>query len=173
MEIAQTWYLMKNDDGTIFGPISFELLQQWSLDAQISPLDKVSNDEKTWVKAPMVPELQMDFLVEVSPDQFYGPTTIGAVREFLQAGEINSDTPVTNCRDGSIRLVSDIPELQLRSEEEDASQPVRTSIRSNLQQRVRDLEEALMEERRAREQAEHLVEKLEAKLGEITRAASM
>jgi len=173
MEIAQTWYLMKNDDGSIFGPISFELLQQWSVDAQISPLDKVSNDEKNWVKAPMVPELQMDFLVEVSPDQFYGPTTIGAVREFLQAGEISTDTPVTNCRDGSVRLVSDIPELQIEEEQEDATQPVRTSIRINLQQRVRDLEEALMEERRAREQAEHLVEKLEARLADITRAASM
>ncbi len=173
MEIAQTWYLMKNDDGSIFGPISFELLQQWSLDAQISPLDKVSNDEKNWVKAPMVPELQMDFLIEVSPDQFYGPTTLGAVREFLQAGEITSDTPVTNCRDGSIRLVSAIPDLQPREDEEDATQPVRTSIRINLQQRVRDLEEALMEERRAREQAEHLVQKLESRLADITRAASM
>jgi hypothetical protein len=173
MELAQTWYLMKNDDGTIFGPISFELLQQWSVDAQISPLDKVSNDEKTWTKAPMVPELQMDYLVEVSPDQFYGPTTLGAVREFLQAGEINSETPITNCRDGSIRPVKDIPELQVRADEEETLQPVRTSIRINLQQRVRDLEEALMEERRAREQAEHLVEKLEARLAEITRAASL
>lgn len=170
MELAQTWYLMKNDDGTIFGPITFEQLRQWSLDAQVSPLDKVSNDEKNWMKAPMVPELEMDFLIEVSPDQFYGPTTLGAVREFLQAGEINGETPVTNCRDGSIRIVKDIPELQLPVE---ADEPVRTSIRINLQQRVRDLEEALMEERRAREQAEHLVEKLETKLAGITRAASM
>jgi len=173
MELAQTWYLMKNDDGTIFGPISFELLQQWSVDAQISPLDKVSNDEKTWTKAPMVPELQMDFLIEVSPDQFYGPTTIGAVREFLQAAEIHGETPVTNCRDGSVRLVKDFPELQPRLDEDEALQPVRTSIRVNLQQRVRDLEEALMDERRAREQAEHLVEKLEARLADITRAASL
>src|SRR3954451_17123998 len=173
MEPAPIWYLTKNDDGSIFGPITFDQLHEWASDAQVSPLDKVSNDEKTWMKAPMVPELQMDFLIEVSPDQFYGPTTLGAVREFLQAGEINADTPVTNCRDGSVRLVSEIPELQPRPDEEDATQPVRTSIRINLQQRVRDLEEALMEERRAREQAEHLVEKLEARLADITRAASM
>jgi len=173
MELAQTWYLMKNDDGTIFGPISFEQLRQWALDAQVSPLDKVSNDEKTWIKAPMVPELEMDFLVEVSPDQFYGPTTVGAVREFLQVGEINGDTPITNCRDGSVKQVKDVPELQIREEAEDTTQPVRTSIRINLQQRVRDLEEALMEERRAREQAEHLVERLEARLADITRAASL
>ncbi len=173
MELAQTWYLMKNDDGTVFGPITFEQLRQWAVDAQVSPLDKVSNDEKTWIKAPMVPELEMDFLVEVSPDQFYGPTTLGAVREFLQVGEINGDTPVTNCRDGSVKRVREIPELVIREEAEDTTQPVRTSIRINLQQRVRDLEEALMEERRAREQAEHLVERLEARLAEITRAASL
>jgi peptidoglycan hydrolase-like protein with peptidoglycan-binding domain len=169
MELAQTWYLMKNDDDSTFGPISFEQLRQWSLEAQISPLDKVSNDQKNWIKAPMVPELEMDYLIEVTPDQFYGPTTLGAVREFLQAGEINSETPVTNCRDGSMKLVSEMPGLQLRDEEE----PVRTSIRVNLQQRVRDLETALMEERRAREQAEHLVEKLEAKIAGITRAAAL
>ena len=173
MEAAPTWYLMKNEDGSIFGPITFDQLRQWSLDAQVSPLDKVSSDEKTWVKAPMVPELEMDYLIEVSPDQFYGPTTLGAVREFLQIGEINADTPVTNCRDGSVHAIKDIPGVQIVQEEDEIQQPVRTSIRVNLQQRVRELEEALMEERRAREQAEHLVERLEAKLNEITRAASL
>jgi len=173
MESAPTWYLMKNDDGTIFGPITFEQLQSWASDAQVSPLDKVSNDEKTWIKAPMVPELGMDYLIEVSPDQFYGPTTLGAVREFLVIGEINADTPVTNCRDGSVRVIRDIPELNVVEAEDTTQQPVRTSIRINLQQRVRELEETLMEERRAREQAEHHVEKLEAKLADITRAASL
>lgn len=171
MDVNQNWFLMKNEDGSVFGPISFEQLRQWALDAQVSPLDKVSNDETSWFKAPMVPELGMDLLIEVSPDQFYGPTTLGAVREFLQAGEINGDTPVTNCRDGSVVRVKDIPELRAEQEEE-ATQPVRTSIRMNLQQRIRDLEEALMDERRARESAETLVERLEAKLAEITRAAS-
>lgn len=173
MESAPTWYLMKNDDGSIFGPITFEQLHQWASDAQVSPLDKVSNDEKSWMKAPMVPELGMDYLIEVSPDQFYGPTTLGAVREFLVLGEINADTPVTNCRDGSVTLIKEIAELAVPEEEDATQQPVRTSIRINLQQRVRELEEALMEERRAREQAEHLVERLEAKLNEITRAASL
>ncbi len=115
----------------------------------------------------MVPELGMDYLIEVSPDQFYGPTTLGAVREFLQIGEINGETLVTNCRDGSVVIIKDIPELQASAPDEDAlQQPVRTSIRVNLQHAVRELEEALMEERRAREQAE-------PKLSEITRAASM
>jgi hypothetical protein len=169
MDHNDKWYLLKNDDGALFGPISFEQLREWAVDAQVSPLDKVSQDERNWVKAPMVPELSMDYLVEVSPDQFYGPTTLGAVREFLVAGEINGDTPITNCRDGSVMKVSDFPELQIAEEPVDDTRPVRTSIRVNLQQRIRDLEEALMEERRAREQAEHLLEKLETRRGTVER----
>jgi hypothetical protein len=173
MESTQHWYLMKNDDGTTFGPIGFDQLREWSLEAQVSPLDKVSTDNKNWIKAPMVPELEMDYLIEVSPDQFYGPTTLGAVREFLTMGEINSDTVVTNCRDGTNKTVKDMPGMKPTIDEDEAFQPVRSSIRVNLQKRIRELEEALMEERRAREQAEHHVEKLEAKLAEITRAAAL
>ena len=95
------------------------------------------------------------------------------MREFLLAGEINGETTVTNCRDGSCDLVRDIPGLLPETPEAEILQPVRTSIRINLQQRIRDLEEALMVERRAREQAEHRVERLESKLDEITRAASL
>jgi hypothetical protein len=167
---SENWYLLNNEDESLFGPISFDQLKQWAMDAQISPLDKVSNDRSNWIKAPMVPGLEMVFLVEVSPDQFYGPTTLGAVREFLQMGEIHGETRVTNCKDGTEMPLKQIPGLLLRDESEEA-RPVRTSIRLNLQQRIRELEEALMEERRAREIAEHMVEKLEAKLAEITRAA--
>jgi hypothetical protein len=156
---------MKHDDGSVFGPITFDQLRQWAEDAQISPLDKVSSDETTWIKAPMVPELGMDYLVEVSTDQYYGPTTLGAVREFLLIGEINADSYLTNCKDGFQQRVSDFPELQPKREEE-PQQPVRTSIRLSLQKRIRELEEALMEERRGRETAELRCERLEARLAE-------
>ena len=65
----------------------------------------------------MIPELEMDYLVEVSPDQYYGPTTLGAVREFLVMGEINRDTTITNCKDGSTQTVREIPFLQAPTEE--------------------------------------------------------
>ena len=168
----QTWYLQKHEDETLFGPMPFDQLKQWAFDAQVSPLDKISHDGTTWVKAPMVPDLEMDYLVEVSPDQYYGPTTFGAIREFLQVGEIHADTEVTNCRDGTKAPVKEIPELQQLRDDEENAVPVRTSIRVNLQQRIRELEEALMDERRARETAEHVINKLEAKIADITRAAS-
>ena len=163
MEENHQWFLMKHDDGAVFGPVSFDQLRQWAEDAQISPLDKVSLDESSWMKAPMLPDLGMDYLVEVSTDQYYGPTTLGALREFLLIGEINAESYVTNCTDGIQQRVTDFPELQPRREEE---QPVRTSIRFSLQKRIRELEEALMDERRALEAAELRCERLEARLAE-------
>jgi hypothetical protein len=167
---TQNWFLMKHEDGSVFGPIPFNQLQRWAVDAQISPLDKVSTDESNWFKAPMIPELAMDFLIEVSPDQYYGPTTLGAVSEFITMGEIGTETIVINCRDGAQQTVKDIPGLvppaPAKASRED-EQPVRTSIRLSLQQRIRDLEETLLEERRAREVAEARCEKMEAKLAEF------
>ena len=174
MDTSTTWYLQKHDDESVFGPISFDQLKEWAVEAQVSPLDKISNDGTNWMKAPMIAGLEMDYLVEVSPDQYYGPTTLGAVREFLQMGEIHGETEITNCRDGSKLPLKALPAFESALDEDESSLavPVRTSIRVNLQQRIRELEETLMEERRGREMAEHLVEKLEAKLADITRAAS-
>jgi hypothetical protein len=169
-----TWYLRKSHDGSQFGPIPFSQLQQWAADAQVSPLDRVSTDEKTWMKAPMVPELEMDYLIQLGEDQYYGPTTVGAIREFLNAGEITHETSLTNCKDATQLHVKDlIPvprELNEELQNSDLSLAgTRGSIRINLQQRIRELEEALLEERRARETAEMLVEKLEMQIANLTK----
>ncbi len=163
------WYLKKSNDGSEFGPIPFSQLRQWAAEAQVAPLDHVSTDGKTWMKAPMVPELEMDYLIEVGEDQFYGPTTVGAIREFLSAGEISADASLTNCRDGTELRVRDLvtPAEASSAADAAAAMTTRSSIRINLQQRIRDLEERLDQERRAREAAEHLVHKLEAQLGEL------
>jgi hypothetical protein len=163
------WYLRKSHDGSEFGPIPFSQLRQWAADAQVAPMDRVSSDARTWMKAPMVPELEMDYLIEVGEDQFYGPTTVGAIREFLTAGEITVDAGLTNCKDGTELQVKDlITPAEVATAETDPANAMstRSGIRINLQQRVRDLEERLDQERRAREAAEHLVHKLEAKLAE-------
>jgi hypothetical protein len=163
-----TWYLRKASDGSLFGPIAFPQLIQWAANAQIAPLDRVSSDQQTWLKAPMVPELEMDYLVEVGENQYYGPTTVGAIAEFFAAEEITPETSVTNCKDAVELKVKDILPAALLNpappaEVSIASRP--SSIRLNLQQRIRELEAALLEERRAREMAEALIAKLEAKLG--------
>lgn len=163
------WYLRKSNDGAEFGPIPFSQLRQWAAEAQVAPMDRVSSDARTWMKAPMVPELEMDYLIEVGEDQFYGPTTVGAIREFLSAGEIVVDARLTNCKDGTELRVRDLlPPIESNGGIDTAQAiTTRSSIRINLQQRIRDLEERLDQERRAREAAEHLVHKLETRLAEL------
>jgi hypothetical protein len=170
---STTWYLLKAEDSSIFGPVSFDQLNAWATSAQISPLDKVSSDQHHWIKAPMLPELQMDWLVELTSEQLYGPTTLGAIQEFLNLGEINAETAILNARDGSSAYIRDVDSLTIPEEEPEAAepvdQPVRTGIRASLQQRIRELENTLLEERRAMELLDERYNKLEAKYVELVK----
>ena len=171
---ASALYLLKAENNEVFGPVNFQQLTTWATSAQISPLDKVSTDQQTWFKAPMVPELGMDWLIELTADQLYGPTTLGALQEFLNLGEINADTQLINARDGTAAIVRDLNTLSIPPEEPEeadggADGPVRTGIRVSLQQRIRELENTLFEERRAFEALEERYAKLEAKYVEIVK----
>ena len=170
---SSTLYLLKAENNEVFGPVDFEQLNTWATSAQISPLDKVSSDRQNWFKAPMMPELQMDWLIELTSEQLYGPTTLGAVQEFLNLSEINGDTVLINARDGTTAAVKEVEFLTIPVEEPEeldtTDQPVRTGIRASLQQRIRELEYTLFEERRALEALEEKYSKLEAKYVEIVK----
>lgn len=170
---AQEWFLRKHEDGNIFGPLPFAQLARWASSAQVAPHDVVSTDQVTWVKAPMLPELGMDWLVEVTTERFYGPTTLGAIQEFLRLGEINGDTFVINSCDGSRRQVNEIPlDLTQPSAEpetsSDALGPAAAGMSINLEERIRDLEQSLREERRALREAEERYRELELRYQELT-----
>src|SRR6201995_422479 len=108
---GQSWFLRKHEDGTVFGPLSFDQLARWAAAAQIAPHDAISSDQLTWIKAPMLPELGMDWLVELTSEQYYGPTTLGAVQEFIRLGEIDGETYVINSCNGTRRQIQAVPEL--------------------------------------------------------------
>src|SRR3954466_6007598 len=108
---AQRWFLRKHEDGTVFGLLSFDQLAEWASTAQVAPHDAVSSDQLTWIKAAMLPELGMDCLVELTSEQYYGPTTLGAIREFIRLGEIDGEAFVINSCDGSRRQVQQLPEF--------------------------------------------------------------
>jgi hypothetical protein len=180
METPSThqWFLRKHQDGTVFGPLSFDQLAYWASTAQIAPHDHISPDQTTWMKAPMLPELGMDWIVEVTSERFYGPTTPGAIREFLRLEEIDQDTFVINACDGTRQQIRDIaPVLEAapvyaEPEEEPAAEPATTGMSIAVQERVRDLEQALREERRALTELEGHYRALEAKYNELLNAAA-
>ncbi len=104
------WYLLKVADNEIFGPAPLDQLRNWAAEAKISPLDRVSNDERrSWQRAPMITGLQMDWLVEMPDGFLYGPTSVGTLQEFLATGEIDDHVTVINTLDGTRTRISDLP----------------------------------------------------------------
>ena len=174
------WFLRKHEDGTIFGPLGFEQLARWASSAQVAPHDSVSTDQVNWMKAPMLPELAMDWIVEVTSERLYGPTTLGAIREFLRLGEIAEDTFVLNACDATRRQIRDLlPELEALPEEpqpemetEETAAPGSAGMAIAVEDRIRELEQALREERRAFAEMEERYRELEARYNELLNAAA-
>ncbi len=165
----QNWFLCKHEDGSIFGPLPFSQVRRWAATAQVAPHDKLSHDQLTWLKAPMFPELEMDWLVEVASDRYYGPTTLGAVQEFLRLGEIGDETFVINSCDGSRRQIRELRNLLPMPDELDGAEeaPATTTMAINLRDRISDLEQSLFEERHALQDCEERCRDLEARYNEL------
>lgn len=170
METSTKWYLRKHEDGEIFGPVDFAKLKEWTQAAQVSPLDMVSDDRANWIKASMVQQLHMDYLIQLGDDSYYGPTTEEAVLEFLRLGEVNADTILINCCTGRETALRDSGFFQGQPpplEEIAQNEPGRRTIRQNLQQRIRELELLLVERRQQLDMAELRIRQLERRLKDV------
>lgn len=126
----------------------------------------------------MVPQLGMDWLVELTTEHYYGPTTLGTLQEFIRVGEIDGETFVINTCDGTRRQIREMPDLwetALSEIDEDQIQiqlgdPVGPSVAKmsvRLQERIRDLEQTLQEERRALAESERRYAELERKYQDV------
>ncbi len=166
----ENWFLKKHETAEIFGPIRFEQIRSWAKAAQVNPQDMVSTDREVWTKAPMIPDFAMDWLIEVSEDLLYGPTTAEALMEFSRLGEITRETLILNCRTGEVMTLAKSPffrEEAMRPAVEDFPQPPKGGIKINLQKRIRDLESSLMEKSRQVTAAKETILRLESKIREL------
>jgi hypothetical protein len=165
------WFLKKYEDGEIFGPVHFDKIREWASDAQVSPQDMVSPDAEIWTKAPMIPELAMDWLIELGDDHYYGPTTAGAVVAFFKNGEITRETAIRNCRDGTVVKLKDCdfmpPEEEFPFQDAIPAAPAKGIIRLSLQKRIRELEVNLLEKRRQLDAATETIHRLENRVKEL------
>ncbi len=175
---ARQWFLRKHEDGSIFGPVSFAQLTRWAGYAQVSPNDSISSDQTNWIKAPMLPELAMDWIVELTSEQLYGPTTLGAIHEFMQLGEIDAQTFVINSCDATRRQLGEMtpilesigrrPAEEVAAEAASVAAPAPVGMSIAVEDRIRELERALREERRALAEAEERYRELEEKFRALT-----
>ena len=172
--VNQSWFLRKHEDGSTFGPVRFDQIARWAAAAQIAPHDMLSNDRQTWVKAPMLPQLGMDWLVELTSEHYYGPTTLGALQEFIRLGEIDAETLVINTRNGAYCKIQEMPQLwemgqadsgaaQTEIQLDDPVGPAVARMSFRRQEQIRDLEQSLEDERRALIEAERRYTELKEK----------
>ena len=128
------------------------------------------------MKAPMLSELGVDWLVEVTSERYYGPTTLGAINEFVRLGEVTQENFVINTCDGSRRKIQEItPFFPSQIEEGDGlveQTPAATGMSIKFEERIRDLERSLGEERRALQEAEARYRELEQRYQELLAASS-
>jgi hypothetical protein len=175
--VNEKWFLRKHEDGSTFGPVQFDQITRWAAAAQIAPHDSLSSDGQTWIKAPMLSQLGMDWLVELTSEHYYGPTTFGALREFIRLGEIDGETIVINTCDGTHRQIREMPDLWKTGESQVENQieiqlgdPIGPSVAKmslHLQERIRELEQTLQEERRALAESEQRYADLERKYQDV------
>ena len=180
--VNQSWFLRKHEDGSTFGPVRFDQIARWAATAQIAPHDTLSNDRQTWVKAPMLAQLGMDWLVELTSEHFYGPTTLGALQEFIRLGEIDGETLVINTRNGARCKIQEMPQLwetgqtdagdaQTEIQLGDPVGPAVEGMSIPFQEQIRDLEQNLEEERRALMEAERRYTELKQKYEAVIQRA--
>ena len=157
------WFLRKHADGEIFGPVSFDQIREWAMLAQIHPQDVISNDGRTWNKAPMLSELQMDWIVEIPGQPLYGPTTAGTLLEFLKLGEISAETQILNSCSGEKMRLGDVSFFPSPTNLE-------TGLKESLQEHILQLEVSLLEKQTALALAHETIARLERRIQQLESA---
>ena len=161
------WYLRKHADDEIFGPVFFDQIREWAMSAQIHPQDVVSNDGRTWNKAPMLEELHMDWLVEVPGQPLYGPTTAGTLLEFLSLGEISGDTKILNCCSGEKMRLGDASFFPNPAARSDDSTNQDHGVKESLQNKIQELEITLLQKQAELNFALDTITRLERRVQEL------
>ena len=100
------WYLRKQE-GETYGPVDLPTLQIWATDSRVNPNDLVSTDRETWRLASEVPELGLDWLVEMRDGTEFGPVHVLVVRDLVQDGSVSRRALMTNVRTQEKIVVSE------------------------------------------------------------------
>ncbi len=81
---ASTLWTVRTGAGQVFGPVAFDVLKSWAAEGRIAPDYQLSYNEVTWLPPSAVPELAMDWVVELELGRFFGPIHRHTVDEMLR-----------------------------------------------------------------------------------------
>jgi hypothetical protein len=122
-ESAQ-WHVRDENDA-VFGPVDFDTLKSWVEDGRVSPLSRVSCDNRaSWTAAVEIPALEMDCIAEIEPGSFYGPIHRRAMEDLIRAGSIPAAAQIFMKRGGDAEQTGGVAVMRdaLRLAEERAAE---------------------------------------------------
>jgi hypothetical protein len=91
---------LKRNDGAVYGPVDLPTLQLWATDGRVAPDDQVSVDQKEWKQASDLPELSMEWKVELREGSIYGPIHILALRDLIHEGTVSRRAKIKHKKTG-------------------------------------------------------------------------
>ena len=89
MANAKEWFV-RTEDGKVYGPAEVPALIEWAKDGRIEPSSFLSRDRINWTPAQLMPELEMEWLVETEPGRVYGPFNRALVISMYSAKSVPS-----------------------------------------------------------------------------------
>ena len=94
---SPSWYV-KIEDGSTYGPVVLDELRVWAETGRVAPGQLISQDRQEWIFAENLPELGMEWRIEVKNGAMYGPVNIEAVRSLVEDGVVSKKAVLVNER---------------------------------------------------------------------------
>ncbi|GEM_PF-5120217 len=83
--LTMSWFV-KSDDGSVYGPVAINEIVDWATQCRIGPGYALSEDKKIWRTVDQIPELKMEWSVELLDGSSYGPLHILAISDLIDDG---------------------------------------------------------------------------------------
>lgn len=102
-----TWRV-KLSNGAVYGPIEPGELRTWAEECRLAPGDQVSSDTGNWVNVETLPELTMQWMVEMVSGEIFGPVHLHAVVDFFHSRLVLPSSRLINRVTGEKSTVADL-----------------------------------------------------------------
>jgi len=170
-------FYVKSPTGKVFGPIDIETLKKWVRDGRVEPLAGVSSDLQNWAIAPSYPELEMNWIVENNPGQFYGPTHRAVVDDLKKSGSLSpaarfylDDRGQAAQRIAAAEKAIADRDLEISRRDTALAEAQKTSARKDMQ--MEEVKKALVQRDARLAEATTLLAQRESQIAELTKAVA-
>ena len=120
MSENSNWFV-KTANGVVYGPAEISSLVKWAQEGRVEPTSLVSVDKLNWKLAPLLPELEMKWLVEVKPGDIFGPFNRNVVVKLFKDGSLSTESRI-------YRMYELPPDMDVPKEKEIVEKEVRVEV---------------------------------------------